>query len=209
MAPSKQRRKAGSRTGVQAGTGRSQTSLTRHSGSATSSRRQPPRVVATGERSRGQPSGPPGPLPDAPERARSLDRTPERPSARPSLGERSPSPQGDDDPRGDRVGAAGQRPAPPPPGIRGPGDALAAAEALLQFPPAPVEDMPRMNSWVARLADLVGYAHNHREPVQSRTPARTRASARGTESIGAVAGAWPCRPWLSACLSAMVAWRRT
>ena len=54
-----------------------------------------------------------------------------------------------------------------------------------------------MNSWVARLADLVGYAHNHREPVQSRTPARARASARGTESTGRSSGRGHAGPGLA------------
>ena len=197
MAPSRPRRRVASRTGVQAETERSRASPTRHSQSATSGRSQLPRITAVGERSRGEPSGPQGSRSDAPERPRSPDHLLEQPSARPSLGGRSPSPRGGDAPRSDRVNTAGQRQAQPLSGIRGPSAALAAAEALLQFPPAPVEDMPRMNSWVARLADLVGYAHNHPEPVQSRTPARARASARGTESTGRPSGRGHAGPGLA------------
>ena len=48
--------------------------------------------------------------------------------------------------------------------------------------------MPRMTAWLAQLAGLVGYAHNHEEPVRSRTPARARTPARGTVSTGRTPG---------------------
>ena len=116
------------------------------------------------------------------ELVRSQDHSPERRAARRAAGERSPLPRRNSAPRGDPAGAAGQQSAAAPPGVHGPGDALAAAEALLLFPPVPMEDMPRMSAWLAKLAGLVGYAHNLEEPVRSRTPARAQTPARGTVS---------------------------
>ena len=160
MAPPRTRSKAVARTGGQVETGRSQASRTQRSDDEASS--MSPRVDATGEQSQRQLVDPPGVLPEASGVVRSHGHTPERQAPRRSAGDRSPAPRGDDLPRGDLAGAAGQQSAPAPPGIHGPGDALAAAEALLQFPPVPVEDMPRMTAWLARLAGLVGYAHNLR-----------------------------------------------
>jgi hypothetical protein len=132
---------------------------------------RPSRGAASGGHPRGQPSDArQAPHGDS-ESARSTSRVEPR-SDHPSRDEHSPLRQATSDRQGGRAGAARQQPAPPPSGVHGPGDALAAARALLQFPPDAVGDAPRVNSWVARLADLVGFAHLHQEPAHARGSSR-------------------------------------
>ena len=180
MAPSGRGRKARrlrdicARTGPELqGTSRAQqedTSPSSHHSSRDETSGGHPRGQASGAQQ--TPRGDPGP-------ARSASRGEPR-SSRPTGEDRTPSRHETGGHQGGPASAARQRPASPPHGVRGPGDALAAARALLQLPPEAVGDAPRASAWVAQLADLVGYAHQ--ETAQARDSSRTTSTAIPTGS---------------------------
>lgn len=63
-------------------------------------------------------------------------------------------------------------------------NALVVAQNLLQFLPILVENVLRMECWVMRIADLVGYAYNHPALTCSHALARMHASDHDPAAAG-------------------------